>query len=401
MPGFLGRYSGVPEGRFRKERTRKIMHKNTWFFKGIFGIMLVFALLVTGCTNPAGDTGDEEETEDPIKWDPNDKDGTLTILNNASKDMVIFQGQTPSITTILGGVRAGKTGVFDISDDVADFDVGGYMILRGMTLDEYKKNKTNLSTAKAEYSAMATYGQGQKFRTEINPAYSGDFYFKVANAGKIGMELRKNSPEGEKIGYLPAMETNYVLYTNTSEDLTIFPVYVFYSKTSKKVTTIRATSFDESASVGPRPVTDNSFQTIRLPNNTSLQWDQIAKDIVYPVAFITVTNNVDNQSGRFAVSSKVYFAQNGYDSINSGETLTFEVKAADAGQQLNLNCTLYGGTTTVAVKTTDGQTPVIKNGYDYTVSLSYNDGALTDPASYTATITEGTKRDIKEEIISL
>jgi hypothetical protein len=121
------------------------------------------------------------------------------------------------------------------------------------------------------------------------------------------------------------------------------------------------------------------------------------------VAFITVTNNVANQSSRFATASKAYFAQNGYDSINSGETLTFELESTDGGQTMNLNCVIYGGTVTIAVKTGDGQTPTIKNGYDYTVALNYIGGGsgLTDPASYTAIITEGNKRDVKNEIESL
>jgi hypothetical protein len=369
--------------------------------KNMFFLFLVaVALVFMACPNPAGDD-EENGNGDGIIWTP-ENSGTLTVLNNTAKDMVLFQGQTPTTSNILGGIRASSTKTFDISDDVDDFEVGGYMILRGISKDEYNAHKTNLSTAKAEYSAMATYGQGKKFRTEINPAYSGDFYFKVTNAGKIGMELRKDSSDGEKIGYLPALATNYALYSNTSADITIFPVYVFYSNTTKTVTTIRATSFEESVSVGPRPVTDQSVETRRFPNDASIQWDQIANNIVYPVAFITVTNNVANQSGRFAAASKVYFAQNGYDSINSGETLTFEITSTNEGQATNLNCTLYGGTTVVAVKDASNQTPVIKNGYDYTVTLSYKgSGGLTDPASYTAVITEGVKRDVKDEIISL
>ncbi|MDR2194685.1 MAG: hypothetical protein LBP19_09550 [Treponema sp.] len=395
------------------------MMKNNRFFTGILVMALVFGIAVLGCDTGGGDdsgtktgTGNGNGT-DGIQWE-SEPSGTLTTLNNTSKDMIVFQGQTPNTSNILGGVRANSTRVFDISDDVDDFDVGGYIILRGISKEEYEKNKANLSAAKAEYSAMATYGQGKKFRTEINPAYSGEYYFKITNGGRIGMELRKNSPDGEKIGYLPALATNYALYSSSADDLTIFPVYVFYSNISKTVTTVRATSFAESASVGPRPVTDQSVQTVRLPNDPNIQWDQIVGNIVYPVAFITVTNNVANQSSRFASSSKVHFAQNGYDSINSGESLTFEISATEAGQQINLNCTLYGGTTTVAVKTAYGgtttvavktagnETPVIKNGYDYTVTLTYTGGGeLTAPASYTAVITEGAKRNITDEITSL
>lgn len=107
-----------------------------------------------------------------------------------------------------------------------------------------------------------------------------------------------------------------------------------------------------------------------------------------------------NQSARVAQASKYYFAQNGYDSVNSGETNTFEFMSTDAGQTMNLNLALYGGTVTVPVKQS-GNSPTIKNGYDYTVVLNYIGGALDSPSSYNAEITEGSKRDVSGEILSL
>jgi hypothetical protein len=223
----------------------------------------------------------------------------------------------------------------------------------------------------------------------------------VTNGGRIGIELRKDSPDGEKIGYLPALATNYALYSSSTNDITVFPLYVYYSKITKEVTTIRSTSFTDSVSVGPRPVTDSSISTIRFPNDPAIAWEQIVNSIVYPVAFITVTNNVANQSARFANASNVKKAQNGYDSLNSGETNTFELKAPDdAGSAMNINMMLYGTTVTIPIKQNDS-TPVIKNGYNYTVILNYSGGALDNPNSYTAVITEGSKRDVSGEILSL
>ncbi|MDR2716574.1 MAG: hypothetical protein LBB89_00715 [Treponema sp.] len=370
----------------------------------------VFVLVVGLMVNLAGcsDGGDGDDPGpgpgpggggDGINW-TNQASGTLTVINNVSKDMVLFQGQTPTANNILGGVRALTTRTFDISNAVTDFSLGGYIVLRGMALDEYNKNKTNLANAKIEYSAMATYGQGKNFRTEINPAYAGEYYFKVTNGGRIGIELRKDSPDGEKIGYLPALATNYALYASSSNDITIFPVYVFYSSITKNVTTIKPTSFGDSASIGPRPVTDTGVSTVRFPNDPNIQWAQIIANITYPVAFVTVTNNVANQSCRLAAASRVYFAQNGYDSVNSGQINTFEITATDVGQSMNLNMTLYGGTVTIPIKQGDS-TPVIKNGYDYTVTINYSGGGWDTVSAYTATITEGSKRDVSTEISSL
>jgi hypothetical protein len=269
--------------------------KNIIKFIKVIALVTVIVFGFAACENGSGSTPPPTPPPTPtptptpspegINWN-NEPNGTLTVLNNVSKDMVLFQGQTPSANNILGGIYANSTKTFDISDDVDDFSIGGYIILRGMTIDEYNKNKSNLANAKVEYSAMATYGQGKKFRTEISPTYTGDYYYKVTNGGRIGIELRKDSPEGEKIGYLPALATNYTLYSSSSADMTVFPVYVYYSKISKEVTTIRSTSFTDSASVGPRPVTDNSVSVVRFPNDPTITWQQIVNGITYPVAFI-------------------------------------------------------------------------------------------------------------------
>jgi hypothetical protein len=365
-------------------------------------LLLVLVGMVTlGSCDSLFGGGDGDGDKGSVSF-TDESSGTLTVSNNTLKDMVLFQGQTPQSSNILGGIRATSTRTFDIEDDVSDFAVGGYIILRGMSIDEYNANKSNLTNAKAEFSAMATYGQGKKFRTEINPAWAGDYYFKLTNGGKIGMELRKNSPDGEKIGYLPALATNYALYSTTTDDMTIFPVYVYYSATTKTVTTIRASSFGESVGVAPRSVTDSTVAAVRLPNDASLTWDQIANAIIYPVAFVTCINNISNQSSRLQVASTYYKAQNGYDSMNSGESLTFEVQATEGGQVKALNVSLYGGTCVVPV-TMAGGSVTLKNGYDYSLTLDYVGGNadLTNAANYTAVITEDAKRSVKEEIISL
>jgi hypothetical protein len=343
--------------------------------------------------------GDDAPGADGINW--NDQtSGTLTVSNNTGKDMVLFQGQTPSANNILGGIYANSTKTFDVSGAVSDFAVGGYMILRGMSLDEYTANKANLSLARVEYSAMATYGQDKKFRTEISSSYVGDYYFKAINGGRVGIELRKDSPEGEKIGYLPALAVNYNIYASSSSSLTIFPVYVFYSSISKTVTTIKPTSFGATASVGPRPLNDSSVSTVRFPNDESIQWNQLVDAIAYPVAFIKVLNNVANQDCRLASASKVFFAHNGYDSVNSGENNTFEIAGSDSGLSMNLNLTFYGGSVIIPVKQSDA-TPFIKNGFDYTVTVTYNGGGWDTISAYEAVLTEGAKRDVSSELSSL
>ena len=366
------------------------------FFVFCFMIMGVGCdLMVTTTTTSTSIT-----VGDKINWE-NEANGTLTIINNTSKDVVIFKGQTPSFSNNLGGVKALTSKIFNIEDDVDDFGVGGYLILRGMNKDEYDKNKNDLNKAKIEFSAMATYGQGKKYRTEINPSWTGEYYARVTNGGKIGIELRLNSPDGEKVAFLPSLAVDYKIYFENSDNRTLFPVYVYYSKINNSVNTIKPTSLFDTVSFGPRPVTDSTVITSRLPADESVTWEQIANSIVFPVAFITCTNNVSNQSTFFKNASLTHKAQNGYDSINSGETLVFEIASTDAGQAKNLNFSFYGGILTIPVKDSNGNTPIIKNSYNYSINLNYKGGNIQQATSYEAIIIDGTKRDISSEILSL
>lgn len=342
----------------------------------------------------------EAPEEDGISWD-SEPSGLLKIANNTTKDMVVFNGQTPSVNTILGGIRAGQNRTFDLSDDVDDYDVGGYLILRAMEYDEFIAKKDNLAAAKIDFSAMATYGPGKKYSAEISPNYSGDYYYKVTNSGKIGIELRKDSPDGEKIGYLPALATNYTLYAGSSDALSIFPVYVYFSRATGTVTTIKAKDHFDSVTVAPRPVTDASVAHYELPAQ-GINWDDIVGELTSPVAYVTCTNNVANQAAYFTkASTTVLKAQNNYDALNSGETNTFEIASTDAGTDHNLIVTLYNKAIKVPVKDADGNAVPIKNGYDYTLSITYNGAGVQDSSNYSAVITEVGKRDISNEIESL
>lgn len=130
-----------------------------------------------------------------------DANVTLTIRNNTTKDMVLFEGEPPKKDTILGGVRAQSLRAFDVSGK-NDFAVGGWMIVKGMATSEYTANKENLIKAKVEYLTMATYYEGEYYEATINAAYTGDYCIKVSNNGKIGIELHKDTFSGEKIAYL-------------------------------------------------------------------------------------------------------------------------------------------------------------------------------------------------------
>lgn len=364
------------------------------FFYFVF--LLIIGLSFAACPGDTGDNGENSET-DGIKWD-NEPGGTLDVRNNSLNDIVLFTGQLPSSSSILGGVRKSSDKTFDISVFVDDFASGGYMLVRGMTIDEYKKNKSNLASAKVEYSAFVIYGQGMRYRAEINSSSFGDYCFKVTNTSRFGIELRKDSPDGEKISYLHPMAANITVYTNSADAITVFPIYLYYNQNIHQLTTFTPTSQEDTVSVIPRNISNGNVTTYSFPvNPENLQ--NLIDSYIYPAALIRCTNNVPNQTGRLQLGETVCTSQDGHDTISSGETLTFELLAANEGREMNLNMSLFNRIVIVPVKQ-NGNNPIIKNGYAYTLTLNYtgNGSGQTDPAAYSAVINEGLKLNIFGEV---
>jgi hypothetical protein len=363
--------------------------KKTRFFSLLL-LSMAFTFLSCGHNDPYDDYN--------VNW-KGDGFGTLELFNGSNKDIVVFIGQVPSKTSIIGGVMAGKTTTFDISKHVDDFDVGGYVILKGLTREEYENNWLDLSKAKIEFNSMATYRRGTTYRIQIDNKYMGNNGFRVTNRGRIGMELRKDNPQGEKIAYLPALQVNQMVYTEGTGMLTLFPVYVFYNQRTAEVTTLHSTSMFDANTVAPRPLTnEREIPNIAFPADPEA-WNRIVGTLKSPVAYITVRNNT-SQAAYFTVAGTFrLYSQNGYDGINSGEFLTYEVKSTEDGTETRLLAQLYNGIIEIPIRFEgEDKDPLIVNGYNYTVTFT---GSGTEPSGYSAKIVKGSKRDITEDIISL
>ena len=353
----------------------------------------LFALLLSFAAFTLSSCG-SDTAELTINWD-GDKGGTLEIFNGSNKDMVLFIGQQPTSSNIMGGVRAGETVNFDLSF-ISDFSVGGYTIIRGISRKEYNANGLDLSKSKIEYQAMATYGAGKRYRMIIDLKYTGDYGFMVTNVGRVGMELRKDSPQGEKVAYLPALQVKQIIYTQTQTGITLFPVYVFYDKRSGEISTLNATSMYESQLAAPRALGDPSgVQQLTFPKTDT--WEQIVNNLKSPVAYVTVRNNA-GQACYFGGEETDMLSQEGYDVIISSERLTFEIKSTDEGQEVQLYAKFYSGMIKVPVLTEAGVTPVVRNGYDYTITIR---GSGQNASDYSATIAEVKKRDLSDQLESI
>ena len=363
----------------------------------LFALLLFAAVLMFfGCGHHA-----DPYLLDGVNWNGSNS-GTLELQNGSTKDMVLFIGQTPAPSNLLGGVRAGATIKHDISPLVTDFSVGGFAILRGVSKEEYDKNALEPNKARIEFTAMVTYGSGKMYRYNITLNNTGENAVRVTNRFNIGMELRKNSPDGEKVAYLPALGIDQMIYTSTSESFTLFPVYVYFNKTTAEVNTLKSTKMIDGIPVAPRPLGPNqSINEYYFPNDKTLTWEYIYGTLKQTAAYVTVVSDVSNTAGKVTRAMKPLISQNGYDAISHGERLTYELECSEEGEEAGLIINFYNGTVLVPVRDRDGNLPFIRAGYKYTVTVAHVSGNLDEADSYKATIVEGEKRDISTLIETL
>jgi len=299
-----------------------------------------------------------------IKW-TNDINGTLNVNNKSSKDMVLFLGM-PNNNNLIGGVKTGVIKDFYIASKINNFETGGLAVIYGISIDEYNANIDNLTSAKREYSAMIIYGQGKTYKIEITSLSMGEYMYRISNPNKYGIELRKNSPDGEKIGFIPALSVNVSMYANSSEPFSIVPVFVVYNNVVKEIVTyvpIDNNIFQGMpyfVTISPKGMNSNEIQTyiINIENLT----------ISLSTAYINIINNTTLPC-EVGIGNTILKSVNGLNIISSGQTLTYSILSTTEGMQQNI--ILKYQVSNLPVRFSGETTPpVIKNGYQYTITVT-------------------------------
>jgi hypothetical protein len=313
-----------------------------------------------------------DDDENGIKWS-DDVNGTLNVINNTSKDMILFLGTTLWENNKIGGIRASTSKDFNIAAHVFDFQVGGYSMMCGLSRTEYNANKNNLSLAKIDYFALITYGQGKKFKTEISPFSMGNCMYRISNQTHYLIELR-NGFSGEKIGFIPASAINRPFFANSTNIFPLFPVFVFYDRRYGLI----ATFGDPSLSIIVSPGLNNGGQISTYVINP-----QYLQQPKFLAAYIFVTNNSSTQNCKVKIIDTVIKSQNGFDSIGAGETFAYEIplpqnpdgSILDRGYQyIYIQFSVFGDLLDLPIRFEGNNTPpIIENGCVYSVNVNLSD----------------------------
>ena len=219
-----------------------------------YSILVLAACMVlffTGCDN---DTGENSNIYDMYyKGDFRDnRNGSVEVANNTVHDMLLFSGSVLSTNYIVGGVRASSTNTVNFSTET-DYTAGGYKVLQAVKQSEFDVHK---EASAVDWKALVTYGEGRRFRANIVSTNDGDYQYRVSNrSNSYFLELRKDSPDGEKVVFLDRGEINKVVRCADSNVLTLYPVWLTYNNVTRSVVTFTPAGF-QYQDVQPRLLAD-------------------------------------------------------------------------------------------------------------------------------------------------
>jgi len=359
------------------------MRKISSFLVFLVAVGLVFGVL--GCDNDSGTIHNNNTDVYAQYYEPafrGNNNGTVDVINPTAHKMLLFRRGALLDSNIIGGVYPSDTATISFSDRT-DFTVGSFEIIYAIKQSEYEVNKGN---SNIDYSAMVTYRNTSRFRIQLQSKYDGNYIFQCFNRSEDWpMEIRKNTPDGDKIAFLARREAYYRVNAFTTDPFVAFPVWIAYNSITRAITTFIPQGSDLEGGVQTiQPQTPVNMEDYYFPSGGT---STINFNVDIPFATITVTNTASGsaQSAIFRNGGSRYIPQNNIQVIGAGRDAAFEIRSN--GSPLNLNLALGSMQEyeiPVRFQDTPSTLPTLENGWFYTVSLIFNGGSQNDPNNYTA-----------------
>jgi len=345
--------------------------------------MVLFVMLasILGCVSTDGGMRKQASEDMKALSYKNQPDGELELNNQTDYDLVVFAGKIDR-KNILGGIHSNDTRSFDFRPFVSA--ESGAFLCRAVDKNVYETKGGKVTERDIFWAKLVVFGNKKSSFTIVGEV-GGEGKLLFENGSPYPVEIRLNSTTGEVLTTLPPhCKEQYVYVKPNERGYGYFPTYLVYDRETGKVNSITG---NEEDGISSRPVVGKENpQTIIFPMPDSSLYG--AK-----VAYLTIKN----ESGKafiFRNDNTEVSAQNGYKMINSGETLTFEIDATEAGKTYRaLNADFrFGPASKRFVKMFNGEPKLFQAGVEYEISVYNENGTVKTE------IEGSTKREIRYDM---
>jgi hypothetical protein len=303
--------------------------------------MLCATLLLSGCVMNTGGT-DDDGGADGVDWTNYETEGSYSIRvkNESNRDLVAFKGSF-TLENLIGGVRKNesnhglplKASLFTSNTDFA---------LVFLTLEDYNLYKGNLNS-RNQYPFARIFAVYNKNGTNevpflVDSKLGGTNKLILDNMTGYNMEIRRNSPRGETLGYAPYQSNNTILNI-VDGDYNLFIVFKKYNALRDEIITMYPTAQKDGLPI----MLDYAFENGKEIYIDAGTYTKDAANFSSGYAFLVVKNSMESGGIRVLKGDAVQKTASGIATINTGDSRTFLIPM-DAIETDNDN-TSYSDTT--------------------------------------------------------
>jgi hypothetical protein len=296
----------------------------------IIGMIPVIALVLTGCLTPPPGTTIMKINEEDFASDTN---GILRINNFTNFDVAIFAGKVGR-GNYMGAIHAKGSRIFDITKIQSSLARKGAFLFRVVSYETLSKNgKANIEEKNVVYTGLVAYDLDRPDRIVERDIFARvddkeQTFIYLSNSTKYVVELRLDSPDGDKVGVLGPGERNKKLWIKEQEDglpYRLFVTYIFVDPNTGELDPFTDTENRNGKRFEPRGGDVSSLQVITLEDPKRSPGGK-----QYNIAFIKLQNDTSGLLNLQPAEGMYLKNIRGSRSTREGDTDTYEI-AADTG----------------------------------------------------------------------
>jgi hypothetical protein len=297
-------------------------------FLGI--ILSVFAFM--SCDSLLGKDDDDDgkkpeppkEQETGIDYTNYFSDYSIKVKNDANKKLVAFKG-SPSASTYISGVPIGG-GEHGLKKDAAVFGTSGDFVLFLVTEEDYLANKEDLSAlANKPFTRIYAYFNSNapnELTYNISRILGGSKKITLQNSTSYNVELRRNSAQGEVIGYAGEGTFNTTFNVEPG-DYTVFPVFRKFNSSRGEIITVYP-RYTSGAGTGKAKFTEFGLNDTAPEQTINAAEYVTGMTLKIGSAYLFIQNN-HNSGMRLYDGGQSVTTSTGGQLINSNGSLTFQI----------------------------------------------------------------------------
>jgi len=255
---------------------------------------------------------------------------SIYVDNKSGERLVAFKGSL-NPNYLISGIPAYATnhGLAKTSSvNSTLFNTTGDFALILITEAEYNKNKSNLPGAAvfAEIYAFYNNDATNNNRFQISSKSGGTGRITLNNPTSWNIEIRKDGPTGEVMGYVASQMTNTILRVNAPDDYALYPVFKRFIPTDKEIYEV-VPKYTSGALQGKPYAKDFALSTADGTSTWNLS--EVAEKVNFTLSsgsfYLRIINN-SNTAVRFTKGDDEQLTSMGIRGIAPANTNVYSVK---------------------------------------------------------------------------